>query len=53
MKPRHAAAPALVGWYLMTPPLDSGQVLSDAPISQQRHPASTACARFPKAARRL
>jgi hypothetical protein len=26
MKPRHAAALALVGWYLMAPPLDGPNV---------------------------
>jgi len=43
MKPRHAAAVALVGWYLICPPLrfehpenpsDTGKVLLDAPISE-------------------
>jgi|HubBroStandDraft_4_1064222.scaffolds.fasta_scaffold496349_2 hypothetical protein len=37
MKPRHAAALALVGWYLLLPPinLDSKAVLDiDAPFSK-------------------
>jgi hypothetical protein len=36
MKPRHAAALALVGWYLMTPPVsDHGAIIyQDAPLSQ-------------------
>jgi len=34
MKPRHAAALALVGWYLLVPPLTSGTVLRNAPLSQ-------------------
>jgi len=36
MKPRHAAALALVGWYLMIPPRSSGQkaVDSGAPLSK-------------------
>ncbi len=33
MKPRHAAALALVGWYLMVPPTSSSRVLADAPIA--------------------
>lgn len=34
MKPHHAAALALVGWYLMVPPLDSkGNVLLSAPFN--------------------
>jgi hypothetical protein len=36
MKPRHAAALALVGWYLMVPPIDrsSGQADVSAPLSE-------------------
>lgn len=36
MKPRHAAALALVGWYLMFPPdrPDTHQIEDQAPISQ-------------------
>jgi len=36
MKPRHAAALALVGWYLMTPPLigPNYAIKEDAPFSQ-------------------
>ena len=34
MKPRHAAALALVGWYLMVPPVDGKSVDSDAPLSK-------------------
>jgi hypothetical protein len=38
MKPRHAAALALVGWYLMVPPLTSGggphDILFHAPLSK-------------------
>jgi hypothetical protein len=35
MKPRHAAALALVGWYLMVPPLRSDQKLdASAPLSK-------------------
>ena len=38
MKPRHAAALALVGWYLMVPPLTPGggphEVLFHAPLSK-------------------
>jgi hypothetical protein len=37
MKPRHAAALALVGWYLMLPPAvpnDPDKVDSSAPLSQ-------------------
>jgi hypothetical protein len=30
----HAAALALVGWYLMVPPVDKDNVLLNAPISQ-------------------
>jgi hypothetical protein len=33
-KPRHAAALALVGWYLMTPPLKTGGPDNDAPRSR-------------------
>ena len=35
MKPRHVAALALVGWYLMVPPVESGgRVNFEAPLSQ-------------------
>ncbi len=35
MKPRHAAALALAGWYLIAPPLDSGgNVLGKTPLPQ-------------------
>ena len=34
MKPRHVAALALVGWYLMVPPYDGERINSDAPISK-------------------
>ncbi len=35
MKPRHTTALALVGWYLMMPPLDErGKVDKSAPVSQ-------------------
>lgn len=35
MKPRHAAALALVGWYLMMPPVTSdGRIQKDAPLSR-------------------
>jgi hypothetical protein len=41
MKPRHAAALALVGWYLMVPPLDrKGDIDQDAAISKWRVVAS-------------
>jgi hypothetical protein len=30
---RHAAALALLGWYLMIPPDDEGRILPDAPLS--------------------
>ncbi len=33
MKLRHAAALALVGWYLMMPPLKGKSVVADAPLS--------------------
>jgi hypothetical protein len=33
MKPRHAAALALVGWYLMVPQLNEKGVNSNAPMS--------------------
>jgi hypothetical protein len=36
MKPRHAAALALVGWYLMMPPLyDRGRLDETAPLKQR------------------
>jgi hypothetical protein len=34
MKPRHAAALALVGWYLMLPPFNGKSVDADAPLSK-------------------
>jgi hypothetical protein len=36
MKPRHAAALALVGWYLMIPPVRGapGEILEQAPLSE-------------------
>src|ERR1700675_3996937 len=36
MKPLHAAALALVGWYLMVPPVRGapGEILEHAPLSQ-------------------
>lgn len=35
MKPRHAAALALVGWYLMTPPLyKDGELDEKAPLKE-------------------
>jgi hypothetical protein len=41
MNRRHAAALALVGWYLMTPPLDTGNLPDDhAPISSWRNEQS-------------
>jgi hypothetical protein len=33
MKSRHAAALALVGWYLLMPPLKNKSVATDAPLS--------------------
>jgi hypothetical protein len=36
MKLRHAAALALVGWYLMVPPIRDGKVI-DVPVSQWEH----------------
>jgi hypothetical protein len=33
MKPRHAAALALVGWYLMWPPIKVGRAIPTAPFS--------------------
>ena len=33
MKPRHAAALALAGWYLMMPPMGNGKVYVTAPLS--------------------
>jgi hypothetical protein len=40
MKPRHATALALLGWYLMTPPLRSpgGELAPEAPLSKWRSP---------------
>jgi hypothetical protein len=48
MKPRHAAALALVGWYLMTPPWSGpGKFNDKAPLNQwqQAHAydSATAC----------
>ena len=40
MKPRHATALALVGWYLMVPPGKSSGLPPDAPLSQWRHMVS-------------
>ena len=34
MNPRHAAALALVGWYLMLAPAQGGRFIPDAPLSQ-------------------
>jgi hypothetical protein len=34
MKLRHAAALALVGWYLMVPPINNGTPEIDAPLSR-------------------
>ena len=34
MKPRHAAALALVGWYLLAPPLYRGEVDEKAPLKE-------------------
>ena len=34
MKPRHAAALALVGWYLMAPPTSANRVWAQAPLAQ-------------------
>ena len=34
MKPRHAAALALVGWYLMVPPFSAKDVLYNTPLSR-------------------
>jgi len=37
MNPRHAAALALVGWYLMTPPVGNDlQIYSQAPLTEWR-----------------
>jgi hypothetical protein len=33
MKPRHASALALVGWYLMVPPFSAKEVFPDKPLS--------------------
>jgi hypothetical protein len=41
VKPRHAAMLALMGWYLMTPPLDATNLPDDhAPISSWRNEQS-------------
>lgn len=34
MNPRHAAALALVGWYLMAPPMSHHAIDANAPLSQ-------------------
>lgn len=34
MKPGHAAAFALIGWYLMSPPMQGGWSHESAPLSQ-------------------
>jgi hypothetical protein len=34
MKPRHAAALALVGWYLITPPTSKNAIHDDLPLSK-------------------
>jgi hypothetical protein len=34
MKPRHAAALALVSWYLLAPPLYKGEVDENAPLKE-------------------
>ena len=34
MKVRHAAALALIGWYLMVPPLHKGEVDEKAPLKE-------------------
>jgi hypothetical protein len=36
MKPRHAVALALIGWYLMTPPIIGVVVTAHAPLRQWR-----------------
>jgi hypothetical protein len=42
MKLRHAAALALVGWYLMLPPVTSGhRVNAEAPLSQWERSSGT------------
>jgi hypothetical protein len=33
MKPRHAAAVALVGWLLMMPPMGNGKIYLNAPLN--------------------
>jgi hypothetical protein len=47
MKPRHAAALALVGWYLMAPPLEGPNVDPFAPLSKwvviKAYATPTAC----------
>jgi hypothetical protein len=42
MRVRHAAAFALVGWYLLTPPMspDAKKIDSDQPLSKWNHSAS-------------
>ncbi len=42
MNPRHTAALALVGWYLMTPPFASGPTGFDANAPLSRWPISQA-----------
>jgi hypothetical protein len=34
MKPCHAAALALIGWYLIAPPIRNGRILGDAPLKE-------------------
>ena len=41
MKPRHAAALALVGWYLMVPPMEGGHTNPSAPLSSWRMTAGS------------
>ena len=41
MKPRHAAALALVGWYLMVPPYSALKTVTDATTGQRRFPTQT------------
>ncbi len=54
---RHAAALALVGWYLMVPPLANApwKVSTEAPISQwqvyRTFPSENECEKFQSAAR--
>ena len=41
MKPRHAAALALVGWYLMVPPMEGDHTNPSAPFSRWRMTAGS------------